>query len=510
MTPDSTRTAPPPFRPDRALLAFALLVLAAKLLLIAGYGNATPSRDEWAEEGYYFFAPLVKGELPLGELFASHYEHRVVLTRLLNIALLTANGNVWNPLLQMIVNAGLHVIGLLILLVPLRRYCPPACRTQLLVAATLLFSLPFNYDNTLCGFQSQVYFVLIFSFLFLWSMSVNTVFSRRWWVGLACGGLACISFGSGAATLACGAALLLVRALCRPARDRHELFAAVLLTGLALASIALTPATPAIALSPKAGSVGEFLLALLRIGGWPAMPLLAPLVYLPLLHFMWRQLRQPPPAGHLSWFVFAMGLWTLAQMVLLAYGRGKFPLASRYLDYYAIGLLLNLLCLFRSWQASNADDATSSANSPAARWFARGWMIAIPLLLLVQSQAQFGLLVTVKLPQLLASERHIHAYLRTGNDAELTAGDFPPPPANLGPQDMKQVLDDPGMVQVLPPNLRPENGLRQAHWISGLIAHLHTLGLLLLTLGLGLTLHSWLTTTPARPPAAGADTPPPD
>src|SRR5712672_685323 len=99
-------------------VAFVLVVLGAKLWIISRFGNPTPLNDEWDAQAAGLFIPYFDSTLSLQQLLAAHNEHRVLTTRLVSLLLLAANG-LWDPILEMIVNATIHValgIGILIVI----------------------------------------------------------------------------------------------------------------------------------------------------------------------------------------------------------------------------------------------------------------------------------------------------------------------------------------------------------------------------------------------------------
>jgi hypothetical protein len=513
----ATNTARPATGLVSALSLFGLLVLAAKLLLIANFGSATPLWDQWEAEGMRFYALLLRERMSWLALFDGYNEHRIAMTRLLDMVLLALNGEVWNPRLQMVVNACLHVAALVLLLYCLCRACASSQRLPLLAFATLLFCLPLGCENTLWGFQSQLYFALLFSIAFLWCLSTAAPFSARWWLAMLCAVLAIFSFGTGTLALLAGLAVLLLRyrlGLDHGSAHRRAIavlallaMAAILTTppgartlnflviaspweqGKYLSGLAGAPPAPAFIANPRAESPGEFLLALVSAASWPTL-LLAPLVYYPLLRFMGATLRQPAPDRRV-WFVLALGVWMLGQIIALAYGRAKSPLVSRYADIYAIGILLNYYCLLQLPPAPG-------------RWQARLptlWLAVVTLALSLQGAMALDYVATIMAPAERAQQQHIIAYLQTGNPARLESPEF----ANLlpGPEPatLARALDDPALRYTLPPELLPAHAARQAHWVSTLLARLRPGAELLLTLALCLGCY-WLGR--GRDPLAGA------
>jgi hypothetical protein len=82
-------------------LSFAIFVLGVKLVIVGHYGNAAPYWDQWDDGADALYRPWFEGSLHWADLFAWHNEHRILTTRLLALALIELNGQLWNPKLQM-------------------------------------------------------------------------------------------------------------------------------------------------------------------------------------------------------------------------------------------------------------------------------------------------------------------------------------------------------------------------------------------------------------------------
>lgn len=529
MTANATSDEVNPMRPRVLRLAtFFLALLACKFILIANYGSATPLWDQWMVEAGDLYALALRHLLPWFKLFEAYNEHRIVMTRLLDLLLLACNNQVWNPLLQMIVNAVLHVTALVILLGCLQQQCHEKYRTGLFLFASVLFCAPYSYENTLWGFQSQIYFVMLFSFLSLWYTTTRPPFTAAWNVGVLYGLLGLFSFGSGVTTFAAAFALQLVRQRRDPDPQARQPGALFLLGGLCLLAIAITPPSPDLyafltiaspfaqlrhafgnvpwneppvfAAKPGAESLPELLEALLDVASWPTF-FLAPLVYFPLLQFMWRQYRNPPRQDSSSWFVFVMGLWALGQVVLFSYGRAKSPLLSRYTDFYAIGILLNFFCLLPGFWMSA--EVLPARFRRAHRYFPALWVCLVLLSLAGQSLLGMRLLTRVIVPLTTASQQHIVGYLGSGDVSWLNRNEYARILPSLPPQYIKVPLDDRVIRHILPPNLVSENLPRQSQWVTFLVTNLCAAGLLLLTLAL--SLGSFLLVTEREKPQPTTD-----
>jgi hypothetical protein len=465
-------------------VAFALLVTGIKWLMIAHFGTPTPSHDQWDGEADHLYRPFLQGALGWQDLVRPFNEHRILMTRLLDLLLFRLNGEVWNPLLQVAINSLLHVAALTALLYFLRDSYPQKFRLVFWGAATLLLGLPLAVENLLIGFQSQFYFFMLFSFVFLWAVATQPALSRHWWLGQLCGLLGVLSLASGEVTLAAGAGLVIVRVV--RLRRFTVVDAAQVVVWLAVV-VLLLHNTPVAAYEQamRAQAPLPFFIALLREMSWPGWPGFVLVIYFPLLGFMLRHLRQPrgSDAGHAAdWLLFALGLWMLGQFVAIAYARAMTPLASRYVDIFMVGLFLNMVCLLRRQSVLNAERAAASEKTEAPYMpFFQVWALAIMIGLVV-----YGIFLVHEVGKKqqwnVACEVNVRAYLQTHDYAILNNNPYPLIPY-ADPAYLHELLDQPVVVSFLPPNLVAANGERQPVLVTLFLGDLQALALLLISGG---------------------------
>jgi hypothetical protein len=427
----------------------AIALIAAKMALIAHYGNPTPWGDQWTAEGLSIFRPWLLGELRLEKLFSGYNEHRIFTSRVLSLLLFELDGRIWNPILQMQVNAVLHVLALGVFVVFSTRALCYRSTLLLLVFTLALNAYPFGFANTLFGFQSCVYLLLLFGFIFLWCMSAYDSYSPAWWVGLVAGGLCVLSFASGAVAIVAGLLILVFRRIMDQQASGVSNSSIVLVGAGAVMAILQTPTfTPDIPL--KASDVSSFLHALLRLLSWPVEPEsggISPgvlIIYLPLTLFALAVFRNPVFRTSSHYYVLAVGAWVIGQILLMAYGRGSFYyLTSRYLDIYAVGLLAGfvaLLALADSWRIR--------------------WLKPVSVLIWVSTVVYgfWGNWSTVRWQldrlsrEAQVQEVNVRNYLLSGDKSYLVGkpkGDIPLHDAQL----LIKLLDDPRMRVFLPRNI---------------------------------------------------------
>ncbi len=317
-----------------ALFAFAFLIAGIKLMIVASYGNITPFWDQWDAEAEGLFRPFLEGFLNWKDLVAPHNEHRILAGRLLALLLLVLNGGVWSPLAEMVVNALLHTMALLLVVYGIGKvFLDKATRIAFTLFAAILFSIPLGWENILTN-NSSLYLLLVFSVIFLWALFSACRGSALWYVIVVGSALmSCLTLASGALTVASGIALLAVQWVTGVRRDKTSTAVMVLLLLILFAAIHFTPTIEGNA-ALKSKSILDFLIALLRTtGGF--------VLYIPSVVFMLRQLRRPPVSSDPSWFLFSLSLWVCSQILILCYGRSHGILASRYFDTFAIGLAVN-------------------------------------------------------------------------------------------------------------------------------------------------------------------------
>jgi len=441
---------PPHFVPSRwatllAFSAFATILFGSKLWLIGTYGNATPYWDQWDAEAANLYKPFLEGGLGWADLFSPHNEHRIFTTRLLALALLTLNG-IWNPLLQMVVNAVLHIVTLGFGITLLTRVIGRNHLPTLLLFSLVLFSVPYAWENTLAGFQSQFYFVLLFSIACLWLTVTQHPLSAGWWAGVVCAMFAFLSMASGICAPAAAAIVSLLFYAMGLRRTHKQLIAAAILAGLAAIGIALSPSLPHHA-ALKAASFPQFLHALAAILGWPISSFAVLIVNLPALVFVGVMLWKRPPANSRNWFLLALVVWTLGQAVTIAYGRAVGNRSSRYLDLFAIGILVNFVCSIANAQGSVGKRYSWTIPGVAV------WASIVLISLGMYAGRHIPADLSAKRDTGLAQEINTRAYLATGDFKHLEDKPYlhvPYPDSKR----LASILASPDIRAILPANIR--------------------------------------------------------
>jgi hypothetical protein len=429
-----------------AVSALVLVVLGAKIQIIAHFGSSTPFWDQWDAEAGFLYKEYLNSNLTLGGLFAPHNEHRIVLTRVLSLVLFELDGG-WDPILQMIVNAALHVCAIVIVALTLQRLVPPRRFLVLVLFIAFVFLPPIGWENVLAGFQSPFYLLLLFSILALRGFANAEAFAMRWWISVGYMVCAFFSLASGALT---GLAATIVAVLQIMGGSRQGLKEYMAAAMLLIISVVMMVSIPHIDAHDalKAHSVRELLNAFVTCLSFPLKRWVCIWVNLPMLAYMIYVLVRRPPRGSAHWVVASLAIWWVGQMLSLSYGRAVFPNSSRYLDIIAIGLPINFAVLLFALNVVSVDKQRLAAYITVA-WL--GGTISGLWLFTVASALPN---IHEKASQSSQQQANVIAFLKSGNIADLQNKamlEIPYPNAGR----LASLLSDPIVRMELPRLIRP-------------------------------------------------------
>lgn len=444
-------------------VACALVVIGAKIWMIAQYGSPTPFWDQWDAEGAILYPKYFDGTLSFSDLIAPHSEHRILITRLWLLLLLELGGY-WNPTLQMLANTAILGAFVALLITAFRPILDGASWIAFVLFSTVIFALPFGWENTLAGFQSQWYFVLLFSIAGLLAIIEATAFTPRWWTALLLLLISYFSLASGALTVAAAIAVCVMQFIAGRRSGPRELLALAILAAVMVAMVLYTPVIAGH--SPlKAHSIEQFLRALMEIASWPAttghkgiliLILGGALVHAPSLLVGIHVIGLRPPLADRRWLLVALTGWAVLQAASIAYGRAVGATSPRYLDVFAVALTVNYACLLYLLIASEVRLRKYLAFGATALW-----LLAV---LFGMTKGFF----TLYLPQMEekratghAQTQNLHAYLDTGDIATLENKPFLAIPYP-SPQRLAMIVSQPVIRAILPPALVGEASAARA------------------------------------------------
>jgi len=156
--------------------------------------------------------------------------------------------------------------------------------------------------------------------------------------------LSFFSLASGALTIAAGIGVLGAQRMRGVPRNKTAIGLILFLFTSFIVAVALTPTISEHAVL-KAKSFVSYIPAVWKAMAWPVKPVFGIFMYMPMLVFMVWQLCNRTISRRMFWFVFAMCLWVVGQILSIGYGRAVGVLSSRYLDIFSIGLIVNFVCI---------------------------------------------------------------------------------------------------------------------------------------------------------------------
>ncbi len=437
-------------------LAVGVAVLLAQLFLISRAGTDIPFQDQWDVEGRTLYPTWQDGSWRAEYFFQAHNEHRILWTKLLDVALLQLNGQ-WDPLVQMTASAFIRAAAAAALAWLLMQSTGTAVRARgwIALAVVVAFLPHLGWHNVLWGFQSQVYFSLLFSLVALGCLGQREPSLRQQIIGLLAGFAGLLAMASAALVPVALLGLVALRAIERrrwEAARWRELWPALLLLMTALALRTDVPEHAGL----RAGSPAQFGEAWLRALAWPHtwMPVAALALNVPLLTCVVGRVtgrRRPAASEDL---IVLIGGWSVAMAAAMAWSRGgsgEFAgaIPSRYMDF------LVLLPVVNGWCAVQLVRETAPPRARLARFVGVAWGVFLLAGWLGLSTQMMQRIILPRMRDRDAPVRLAVAFQQSGDPAVFTGQ-----PALLVPHpnagSVRVVLNDPRMAGLLPPSFQPD------------------------------------------------------
>ncbi len=434
-------------------VALFLIVFGVRLVWIQDMASPAPFWDQWNAEGGILYPPWVEGHFDWRTLFEQHNEHRILFSRLIFLALLDAHG-IWDPILQMVVSAGLHALFGVLLFVLLCHLTQEASRLSLVVVLGLA-ALPMDYENLLCGFQNSFPLMGLFGLAVIWVMAgAARPLGVRWWSGW-------LPLVLGVGTMAGGffpalavAGMLIVEALAAPQRrTKAQVWGVGFLMLFAFAALAF---------HLPGGKEAEihhswwdrlrgwfvFLSWPVGAGGWGWL-----LVQLPTVAGLVAIFRGRLVLDSRVRIAMALSLWVAVHALAIAYARSEAVITSRYFPISVCGLAANF-----AWAVLLVRGNAPESDVVRRPVVMRGALIAWSVVVFGTLLSDF-LLVQMPAARNFARLKNQHTvsirqYLSAGDDRGLyQSKDNPLPPLHDGDL-LKKILDSKTLLDLLPADLK--------------------------------------------------------
>ena len=439
-----------------------VLIVAAKWATFDRYGSPMPDWDQWDAEAMQLFIPWFEKDNFLQHLFHPHNEHRVILTKLQNLALALISGQ-WDSRLEAVTNAMLHAVLAVAFWEFGRRWMATRWHAPLFILIAALFGLPLAWQNVLGGFHSQQYWLLGLSFAAIVVLPFARLWSAGWWVG-ACAAL--LSMGSMGSGFLAAAVVLLVLGwkYWRGERRWSELWPTAALMAALVAVGLATRVEVEWHQKLKATTVHDFAFSIIHSLQWPLREQhwAAVVLWLPWLLVAWRVLKTPVASRRFgeqrdastaatsrsSQAIVALGGWVLVQIVATAYARGAgadYP-ASRYMDTLVFGAAANAVALGWLLSARVALQATRIAHVIIAM----AWIVTLGFGLREVCERNFRHELPDAKKYYIKAEGHMRRYLATNDRKQLAHPDIPFQSADA----LVERLARPSLRQLMPLPIR--------------------------------------------------------
>jgi hypothetical protein len=440
----------------RITFAVYLICLVGHVIYVSLYAHEIPFWDQWDAEADRLLRPFQESSLSLGQLFDSHNEHRILFSRLLSLALFTLNNGQWNNLVEAYASCAVYAAVPATLVWFAARNADPKVPTVVCaITVCALAMLPFDFENTLVGFQSQFHFMAEFALLIF----ATTCYAKPTY-GMAAGltilGLASL-FTMASGMFAPGLAIAVLW-VCHGGEAKHR--RVLIATSLGLAGTVVLGVVLFPILGGGLGAVGVegHIRALSTNFMWPLQSrsgrewsevrklIFAACIWAPLLTWLIQRFRARK-FDTTELFVVAVAFWVALQLAAIAHSRGHemHTVASRYTDIFAIGLACNAWLASRMLTESGPHRVVSTL--PAALFLiaaASGLVSRTPSdLWSIRATSRFGATQT----------ENVAAYLRTNDYQSLIKPLFEIPYPD--PKRLQMLLDNPAIRASLPSTINP-------------------------------------------------------
>ncbi|MBI5773177.1 MAG: hypothetical protein HZA89_05470 [Verrucomicrobia bacterium] len=342
------------------VLSLFLVALGAKLWLIQLFGSPLMLWDQWMD-AYSTFIPYAEGRLTLADLLSPHSESPYFFHRLTSLGLLLLNGQ-WENYPQVIVNAFLHAGGAAAFGWLMARLIGRRDWPWVMMPLALALVLPFAWENTLAGFQTPFYFMLLFSLLAIWLLGLHPAGTPQWWGGWGCAFCAVLNLGAGVLAPVAVIALVMTKIILRREDWRRHLPTLCVCVAIVVIWLPLRVEQPAHQVL-KAHSLMEFLISLGKNLAWPwiVLPPYAVVNFFPFGLLVWHYCRSKEKENdrRAEEMIIGVGLWVLLQAGATAYARGGGGAHPqwRYMDSTVFAMIVNgfsILILAKRHTATNS------------------------------------------------------------------------------------------------------------------------------------------------------------
>jgi len=317
---------------------FFLFAILFRFYTVNKYGMNVPYWDQWDAEAYLLYKPIIEGNFQFPVLVSAHNEHHIFFTRILAIALFEFNSKIWSPILEMFLNGFISICSITVLMsIFIYKFKYFYQKIMYLFLVLFIISIPFGWENILAGFQSQFYIFILFGLISIYGISNFDLFSFKWYLSFLVLCLSPLTMAGGFIGMISCIFILLVKN--RFKRVVIPILILLILIGL---SLLYTPHIVAHE-NGNAHNIGEFINALLTALSWPYKRnfIFSCIFNMPFIFFILNLNKTNEHDKNFSIFLLGTYSWLYLQVCLMSYGRAIAIDTPRYLDVYAMLIMIN-------------------------------------------------------------------------------------------------------------------------------------------------------------------------
>lgn len=431
-------------------LVLCFVVILPRWYYVENFAVALPFWDQWDAEWVGLLKPWTEGKLAFSDLWNSHNEHRIFPTRLMTLLGFELTGK-WNNLTETRLNVLLGASTPLLLIWLLFKGKGLYGFRWLVEAVIVVGAIfPFSWENLLIGFQSQFYFLNLFT---LSALALAVFRPQSMWAMVTVAGLCGLSIITMASGLITPIAVAMVYAADSFTKKRWSPKTLLTISGLIMISATGYLTMPYVAGHNflHAQNMSEMFKTTIRIMGWPltdhklyiGLLWLPTLVSIPILLFTRRFTR-------CDLLMFGCFTWTGAQVLALAYGRGHelFDVSSRYTEILQLGLAGN------AWFVIRSTEEFGQKSGIAIRIIALLFFAGLFFSHAQRFPRDFETMKNDRATRLIQT-KNVHLYLKTRDKKTLEKPRMQIPYPN--PENFQKILDHKGLMKVLPQSVLNEN-----------------------------------------------------
>lgn len=435
-------------------LLFAIVV-ALRWIALGWFSVETPFFDQWDGELYALYKPAVEHTMSWQVLLAPHNEHRVLPTRLFNLALFALNDGQFDNTVVAFGSAVVYAFAVIAIALPILRRLDGAALLLGALLLTLVGVLPYGWENVVSGFQNGFYFLNVLTIAAIGVLALREPTAGNLVLAVALCLLCTVTMGSGVLV---APALILVVALRRRGGEttpRRAAAACVVIAAAGAIGVAMLRRVPGH--TPLlAQNFGEFIDVFTMTAAWPV-----PGGTLALLFVWWpsavmfaRRLRAVDADARVDsrFDVFLLGVaaWTLVQAAAIAYSRGHMLafVASRYADLLILGPICNVMLAVRLLRSARTDAIRGALTFAAVSM--TSVLLGAVLLYGVDGAAQ----IRHHGAQQVEQRQILRAFL-AGAGAGAFVGKSAQQTSFPNPGRLTAILNDPTVRALLPPSILP-------------------------------------------------------